>query len=96
MANFFPARVDLSSVQEGSVPSDKYNASTMPSGSAYGFGLGRNSASDSSMDLEMAAPLTPFAGIDRRALIPSPVKAAMQAQAISQHFAEISGLSHSQ
>ena len=76
----FGGRVDLSSIQAGSVPSDKYNASTVSAGSAYGFGLGHTSASDSSMHLETAAPLTPFAGIDRRALIPSPVKAAMQMQ----------------
>lgn len=76
--------MDLSSVKEGSVPSDKYNASTVSAGSAYGFGLGHSSISEASMDLEMAAPLTPFAGIDRRALIPSPVKAAMQMQVISQ------------
>lgn len=62
------------------MPSDKYNLTASTSGSAYGYGLGHTSSTARSIDEEMAIPLTPFAGVDRRALIPSPVKATLQAQ----------------
>lgn len=82
-------RVDLSSSKEESLPSDKYNATATSSGSAFGYGLGHTSSPLRDMDAEMAAPLTPFAGIDRRALIPSPVKAAMSQQQVREEPAKL-------
>ena len=70
-------RVDLSSSKEESIASDRYNSTCVsPSSSQYGYGLGHKNASREGTSMDMAAPLTPFAGVDRRAIVPSPDKAS--------------------
>ena len=72
---FPPCRVDMHSGVPGTVPSDQYNTTSYATSSQHGYGLGGSPG--------FAAPLTPFAGVERRAMPPSPAKPARQEQARS-------------
>ena len=67
---------------EGFVPSDKYNAGPSQS-SQFGYGLGsfsiatpqlRNNGENTSQLYAPEPPLTPYAGINKMAMSPSPIR----------------------
>ena len=69
----------MSSCSETPLPSDVYNCTSQPAASKHGYGLGhRSAASGPATGIEMPPPLTPFAGVDRRAMPPSPAKAPQE------------------
>jgi hypothetical protein len=59
---------------QGSVPSDQYNCTSYATSSQHGYGLGhsemKSERGKEARAASFAAPLTPFAGVDRRAIPP--------------------------
>jgi len=72
----------MRSAVQGSVPSDQYNITTYTTSSQHGYGLGHSAAPGVEVGetAGFAIPLTPFAGVERRAMPPSPCKPTRQEQ----------------